>query len=283
MMSGQRGVSIKNERELGLMREAGRINALALGAAIAAVRPGVTTADLDAAAAETLRKHGAKSAFKGYPGPYPFPAVTTVCLNEELVHGIPGKRRLREGEIVSIDCGAIVDGFVGDSAMTVAVGEVDADAQRIMDATLQSLLVGIEQMRVGNRSGDVSAAIQANVESQGFQVVREYTGHGIGRQMHEDPQVPNYGKSGTGIKLRAGMAIALEPMVMAGMPETMVEPDRWTVVSRDRKLTAHFEHSVAVTPNGPVVLTALDQEALDAIGLTRYNRYFAGQLKETAQ
>ena len=283
MMSGQRGVSIKNERELGLMREAGRINALALGAAIAAVRPGVTTADLDAAAAETLRKHGAKSAFKGYPGPYPFPAVTTVCLNEELVHGIPGKRRLREGDIVSIDCGAIVDGFVGDSAMTVAVGEVDADAQRIMDATLQSLLVGIEQMRVGNRSGDVSAAIQANVESQGFQVVREYTGHGIGRQMHEDPQVPNYGKSGTGIKLRAGMAIALEPMVMAGMPETMVEPDRWTVVSRDRKLTAHFEHSVAVTSNGPVVLTALDQEALDAIGLTRYNRYFAGQLKETAQ
>lgn len=283
MMSGQRGVSIKNERELELMREAGRINALALGAAIAAVRPGVTTADLDAAAAETLRKHGAKSAFKGYPGPYPFPTVTTICLNEELVHGIPGKRRLQEGEIVSIDCGAIVDGFVGDSAMTVAVGEVDADAQRIMDATLQSLLVGIDHMRVGNRCGDVSAAIQVSVENQGFQVVREYTGHGIGRQMHEDPQVPNYGKSGTGMTLRAGMAIALEPMVMAGVPETMVESDRWTVVSRDRKLTAHFEHSVAVTPNGPVVLTALDKEALDAIGLTRYNRYFAGQLQETAQ
>lgn len=282
-MPRQRGVNIKNERELGLMREAGRINALALAAAIAAVRPGVTTADLDAAAAEVLRKHGAKSAFKGYPGPYPFPAVTTVCLNEELVHGIPGKRRLKDGEIVSIDCGAIIDGFVGDSAMTVAVGEVNAEAQRIIDATLQSLLEGIEQMRVGKRSGDVSAAIQASVESRGFQVVREYTGHGVGRQMHEDPQVPNYGKSGTGMTLRAGMTIALEPMVMAGLPETTVEDDRWTVVSRDRKLTAHFEHTVAVTPNGPLVLTALDEEALDATGLTRYNKYFAGRLQETAQ
>lgn len=282
-MPRQRGVNIKNERELRLMREAGRINALALAAAIAAVRPGATTADLDAAAAEVLRKHGAKSAFKGYPGPYPFPTVTTVCLNEELVHGIPGKRRLQEGEIVSIDCGAIVDGFVGDSAMTVAVGKVNADAQRIIDVTLQSLLEGIERMRVGKRSGDVSEAIQALVEGQGFQVVREYTGHGIGRQMHEDPQVPNYGKAGTGMTLRAGMTIALEPMVMAGKPETMVEDDRWTVVSRDRKLTAHFEHTVAVTSNGPLVLTALEDEALDAIGLTRYNNYFAGRLQETAQ
>ena len=282
-MPRQRGVSIKNERELGLMREAGRINALALAAAIAAVRPGVTTADLDAAAAEVLRKHGAKSAFKGYPGPYPFPAVTTICLNEELVHGIPGKRRLQEGEIVSIDCGAIVEGFVGDSAMTVAVGEVKADAQRIIDVTLRSLLDGIEKMRVGKRSGDVSAAIQACVENNGFQVVREYTGHGIGRQMHEDPQVPNYGKEGTGMTLRAGMTIALEPMVMAGNPETSVEDDRWTVISSDRMLTAHFEHTVAVTPNGPLVLTALDDKALDAIGLTRYNRFFAGRLHETAQ
>jgi methionyl aminopeptidase len=282
-MPRQRGVNIKNERELGLMREAGRINALALAAAIAAVRPGATTADLDAAAAEVLRKHGAKSAFKGYPGPYPFPAVTTVCLNEELVHGIPGKRRLQEGEIVSIDCGAIVDGFVGDSAMTVAVGKVTADAQRIIDVTLQSLLQGIERMCVGKRSGDVSEAIQTHVEGHGFQVVREYTGHGIGRQMHEDPQVPNYGKADTGMTLRAGMTIALEPMVLAGKPETTVEDDRWTVVSRDRKLTAHFEHTVAVTSNGPLVLTALEGEALDAIGLTRYNAYFAGRLQKTAQ
>lgn len=281
-MPRQRGVSIKNERELGLMREAGRINALALGAAIAAVRPGVSTADLDAAAAEVLRKHGAKSAFKGYPGPYPFPAVTTVCLNEELVHGIPGKRRLQEGEIVSIDCGAIVDGFVGDSAMTVAVGAVNDEAQRIIEATLQSLLEGIERMRLGNRSGDVSAAIQTCVEEHGFQVVREYTGHGIGRQMHEDPQVPNYGKAGTGMSLRAGMTIALEPMVLAGTPETTVEEDRWTVVSRDRKLTAHFEHTVAVTSDGPLVLTALDTEDLDEADLTRYNKYFAGRLEKTA-
>ncbi len=282
-MPRQRGVSIKNERELALMREAGRINALALGAAVAAVQPGVTTADLDAAAAEVLRRHGAKSAFKGYPGPYPFPAVTTVCLNEELVHGIPGKRRLQEGEIVSIDCGAIVDGFVGDSAMTVPVGAVDDEAQRIIEATLQSLLEGIERMRVGNRSGDVSAAIQSCVEENGFQVVREYTGHGIGRQMHEDPQVPNYGKVGTGMNLRAGMTIALEPMVLAGTPETTIEEDRWTVVSRDRKLTAHFEHTVAVTVDGPLVLTALDGEDLDEAGLTRYNIYFAGRLEEAAQ
>jgi len=281
-MPRQRGVSLKSERELALMREAGRVNALALGAAIAAVRPGVTTADLDAAAAEVLRKHGAKSAFKGYPGPYPFPAVTTICINEELVHGIPGKRRLNDGEIVSIDCGAIVDGFVGDSAMTVTVGQVEDEAQRIIEATLQSLLEGIDRMRVGNRSGDVSAAIQTCVERHGFQVVREYTGHGIGRQMHEDPQVPNYGKAGTGMNLQAGMTIALEPMVLAGTAETTVEEDRWTVVSRDRKLTAHFEHTVAVTVDGPLVLTALDTEDLDAAGLTRYNKYFAGRLEEAA-
>jgi methionyl aminopeptidase len=282
-MPRQRGVSIKNERELGLMREAGRINAMALAAAIAAVRPGATTADLDAAAAEVLRKHGAKSAFKGYPGPYPFPAVTTVCLNEELVHGIPGKRRLKEGEIVSIDCGAIVEGFVGDSAMTVPVGAVEDEAQRIIDATLQSLLEGIDQMRVGNRSGDVSSAIQACVERHGFQVVREYTGHGIGRHMHEDPQVPNYGKAGMGMQLRAGMTIALEPMVLAGTAETVLGEDRWTVISGDRRLTAHFEHSVAVTHDGPLVLTALDDETLDEAGLTRYNKYFAGRLEEPAQ
>jgi methionyl aminopeptidase len=147
---------------------------------------------------------------------------------------------------------------------------------------LQSLLEGIERMRLGNRSGDVSAAIQTCVEEHGFQVVREYTGHGIGRQMHEDPQVPNYGKAGTGMSLRAGMTIALEPMVLAGTPETTVEEDRWTVVSRDRKLTAHFEHTVAVTSDGPLVLTALDTEDLDEADLTRYNKYFAGRLEKTA-
>jgi methionyl aminopeptidase len=275
-------VTIKSKRELALMREAGRVNALALAAAVAAVRPGATTADLDAAAFDALQKHGAKSAFKGYPGAYPYPAVTTVCINEELVHGIPGPRKLKKGDIVSIDCGAIVDGFVGDSAMTVAVGEIDSGIQHLLDVTLQSLYEGIEQMRVGNRSGDVSAAIQACVEGQGYQVVREYTGHGIGRRMHEDPQVPNYGTAGTGLSLRAGMTIALEPMVLTGTPQTMVEKDQWTVVSIDRKLTAHFEHTVAVTENGPVVLTALEDETLDALGLTRYNRYFAGRLAKTA-
>ena len=209
-----------------------------------------------AAAAEVLRKHGAKSAFKGYPGPYPFPAVTTVCLDEELVHGIPGTRRLKEGEIVSIDCGAIVDGFVGDSAMTVAVGDVDDEAQRIIDATLQSLLEGIDRMRVGNRSGDVSAAIQACVETRGFQVVREYTGHGIGRQMHEDPQIPNFGIPGTGDRLSAGMVFALEPMVNAGDWHVKTMGDGWTVVTADEKRSAHFEHSIAITDGEAEILSA---------------------------
>jgi methionyl aminopeptidase len=277
-MPRQRGVTIKSEREMTMMREAGRVNALALAAAVAAVRPGATTADLNAAAEETLKKHGAESAFKGYPGPYPYPAVTTVCLNEELVHGIPGPRKLRKGDIVSIDCGAIVDGFVGDSAMTVPVGEIDGEIQRLLNVTLESLYEGIEKMRVGNRSGDVSAAIQTCVESQGYQVVREYTGHGIGRRMHEDPQVPNYGTEGTGLPLRTGMTIALEPMVLTGTAQTIVENDQWTVVSLDRKLTAHFEHTVGITDDGPIVLTALDEETLDALGLTRYNKYFAGRL-----
>ncbi|HEY71363.1 MAG TPA: type I methionyl aminopeptidase [Anaerolineae bacterium] len=277
-MSRQRGVTIKSEREMASMREAGRVNALALAAAVSAVRPGATTADLDAAAEETLQKHGAKSAFKGYPGAYPFPAVTTVCINEELVHGIPGPRKLKRGDIVSIDCGAIVDGFVGDSAMTVPVGEIDGEIQRLLNVTLESLYEGIEKMRAGNRSGDVSAAIQTCVESHGYQVVREYTGHGIGRRMHEDPQVPNYGTEGMGLLLRTGMTIALEPMVLTGTAQTIVESDQWTVVSLDRKLTAHFEHTVGVTDDGPIVLTALDEETLDALGLTRYNKYFAGRL-----
>ncbi|MGD2253067.1 MAG: type I methionyl aminopeptidase [Anaerolineales bacterium] len=268
---------LKSKRELALMREAGRINAEALAAAVAVIRPGVRTAEIDAAAVEVLRKHGAGSAFKGYPGPYPYPAVTTICVNEELVHGIPGKRRLKEGDIVSIDCGSVVEGYVGDSAITVGVGEIAAETQRLIDVTRESLFVGIAQMREGNRVGDVSASIQAYVEKQGLNVVREYTGHGVGRNMHEDPQVPNYGKPGSGIPLRNGMTIALEPMVLAGGPETRVLKDKWTVVSRDGSLTAHFEHSVAVTEEGPWVLTALDEGSLDGFQLHKYNKYFAAR------
>jgi methionyl aminopeptidase len=275
-MNKRPGVVIKSERELSIMREAGRINAMALVAAMQAVKPGATTAEVDAAAANVLTQHGAKPAFLGYPGPYPYPAVTNVCINEELVHGIPSPRQLSEGDIVSIDCGTILDGYVGDSAITVPVGEVSSEAQRLMDVTSQALYVGIEKMRPGNRTGDVSASIQQWVEGEGFNVVRQYTGHGVGRDMHEDPQVPNYGSFDQGMDLRSGMTIALEPMVLSGSAETEVLQDQWTVASRDGELTAHFEHTVAITDEGPMILTALGQGDLDGLHDIRYNQYFAG-------
>jgi methionyl aminopeptidase len=275
-MNGRRGVVLKTQEELGLMREAGRINARALAAAVSVVRPGVSTAEINDAAAAVLRAHSAKPAFVGVPGAYPYPAETTISVNDELVHGIPGERVLVEGDIVSIDCGTVYEGFVGDSALTVGVGEISVEADRILRVTCAALLMGIEQMKPGNRSGDVSAAIQAYVESNGFQVVREYTGHGVGRSMHEDPQVPNYGKAGRGVPLRPGMTIALEPMVLAGSPETRILGDQWTVASKDQRLTAHFEHTVAITKNGPWVLTAGDED-LDEAVLSRYNNYFAGR------
>jgi len=267
------GVVLKSERELEAMREAGRVNALALSAAAAIVRPGITTSKIDEAAVAVLREHMAQAAFLGVPGPFPYPATTTVCVNDELVHAIPGKRRLKEGDIVSIDCGSIVDGFVGDSAITIPVGQVSSKAEHLMEVTLDALVIGIEQMIEGNRTGDISAAIQSHVEANGFNVVREYTGHGVGRHMHEDPQVPNYGSPGKGIRLRPGMTIALEPMVLAGSPETRTLPDGWAVASADGHLTAHFEHTVAVTSDGPRVLTALDTlpEGI------RYNRYFVNR------
>ncbi|OGO15330.1 MAG: type I methionyl aminopeptidase [Chloroflexi bacterium RBG_16_48_8] len=270
------GIVLKSRHELSIMREAGRINALALLAAVEVVRPGVKTQEIDAAAAEVLKKQGAKPAFLGYPGPYPYPAMTTISVNDELVHGIPGERRLHEGDIVSIDCGSIVEGFVADSALTVGVGELSEEAKRLLDVTLQSLFTGIRQMRLGNCSGDVSSAIQQYVESHGFNVVREYTGHGIGRNMHEDPQVPNYGTAGKGLELKKGMTIALEPMVLAGGFETRILEDQWCVASRDGRLTAHFEHTVAVTRDGPLILTALDGD-LDEGKTLHYNGYFVGR------
>jgi methionyl aminopeptidase len=237
------------------MREAGRINATVLAAAKELLQPGVSTADLNAAAEEVLRKHGCVSPFKGYGHP-PFPTSITVSINHELVHGIPSKKRkLKAGDIVSIDCGTVFEGMVGDSAFTAGVGEISPEAQKLLDVTSGALAAGIEKMCVGNRTGDVSAAIQDYVESRGFYVTREYTGHGVGRQMHEGPQVPNYGKPGTGMPLKAGMTIAIEPMVLVGTEETRVLPDQWTVVSADGSLTAHFEHSVAVTEGKPLILT----------------------------
>lgn len=254
-MSWDRDVVIKSEAELASMREAGRVNALALATVRQLIQPGVTTAELDAAAEEVIRKHGGEPVFKGYPGAYPYPATLTVSINDELVHGIPGKRKLHEGDIVSVDCGTLLDGFVGDSAFSAGVGEISPVAQKLLEVTEQSLWVGIEQMRPGNRTGDVSAAIQRYVEGQGFHVTREYTGHGVGRKMHEGPQVPNYGTPGRGLLLRPGLTIALEPMVLVGTPYTKVKSDQWTVVSADGSLTAHFEHTVAVTQGDPLILT----------------------------
>lgn len=255
MMAWERGIIIKSQAELNLMREAGRVNALALEAARQSIKPGVSTQEIDEAAAEVIRKHGAKPAFLGVPGAYPYPATTTVSINDEMVHGIPGKRKIKEGDIVSVDCGTILEGFVGDSAFTMGVGEISEQAKKLIEITEKALYIGIEKLRVGNRVGDVGSAIQKFVEGNGYHVPREYTGHGIGRAMWEGPQVPNYGTAGRGIPLRAGMAIALEPMVLVGTHETRVMPDRWTVSSKDSSLTAHFEHTVAITQNGPVILT----------------------------
>jgi methionyl aminopeptidase len=256
-MSWERQIHIKSPAEVEIMREAGRINATVLAAVKELLQPGVTTADLNAAAEDVLRNHGCISPFKGYGHP-PYPASITVSINRELVHGIPSKKRkLKAGDIVSIDCGTIFEGFVGDSAFTAGVGEISPQAQQLLEVTEGALYAAIEQMRPGKRTGDVSAAIQNYVESRGFYVTREYTGHGVGRDMHEGPQVPNYGIPGRGSPLRPGMTIALEPMVLAGTSATRVLSDQWTVVSADGSLTAHFEHSVAVTEGDPLVLTVL--------------------------
>jgi len=254
-MDWARQVNIKNPAEIAIMREAGHINASVLAAVRELLKPGVSTADLDAAAEEVLKKYGAVSPFKGYGYP-PFPNSITVSINEELVHGIPNvSRKLKEGDIVSVDCGTFHEGYVADSAFSAGVGEISSKAAKLLEVTEQALYVGIDKMRSGNRTGDISEAIQKFVESHGFHVTREYTGHGVGRQMHEGPQVPNYGIAGTGILLRPGMVIALEPMVLVGTHKTKVSKDKWTVVSADGSLTAHYEHSVAVTEGDPLILT----------------------------
>jgi methionyl aminopeptidase len=254
-MSWARQIHLKTSAELQMMREAGRINASVLAAVRERLKPGVSTYDLNAAAEEVLKKHGCFSPFKGYGHP-PFPTSITVSVNQELVHGIPSKtRKLKAGDIVSIDCGTVYEGWVADSAFSAGVGDIAPEAQELLNITEGALHAGIEKMRVGNRTGDVSAAIQQFVESRGYFLTREYTGHGVGKQMHEGPQVPNYGKPGTGMPLKSGMTIAIEPMVLIGTAETRVLPDKWTVVSADGSLTAHFEHSVAVTEGEPLILT----------------------------
>jgi methionyl aminopeptidase len=249
-------ISLKSVRELDLMREAGRIVAEVLARIRESAVPGVTTADLEAVANEIIvGKYRAIPSFKGYRG---FPGLVCASVNEEIVHGIPGPRALHEGDIVSVDVGVIYKGYHGDSAVTVAVGEIDAESQQLMDVAEESLRLAIAAMQSGNWSSDISKAVQTYVEGQGYSVVREYTGHGIGRKMHEDPQILNYYEPRLRrVRLRPGMTFALEPMVCAGDWKTHVLGDDWTVVTADGKRSAHFEHTVAVTKNGPDILTRL--------------------------
>ncbi len=248
------GIIIKSAQEIALMREAGRIVGALLEVLSRETRPGMKTKELDSIVARELARSGAISSFKGYRG---FPANLCVSVNDEVVHGIPGERVLKEGDVVSLDVGAIYKGFQGDGAITLALGEVEPQARELIEATRQALLAGISAARAGASLGDVSSAIQTYVEARGFSVIREYTGHGIGREMHEEPQVPNFGVPGQGPRLRQGMALALEPMVAAGDWKTRVGENNWTVYTKDGSLAAHFEHTIAITDGEAEVLTAL--------------------------
>ncbi|MGH9522641.1 MAG: type I methionyl aminopeptidase [Terriglobales bacterium] len=244
----------KSPAELEKMRRSGRIVRQVLDSVRTLVRPGVTTMDLEEAAEKQIRDLGAKPAFKGY---YDYPCVLCTSVNQEIVHGIPSRKRvLKNGDIVSIDCGVVLDGYYGDAAITVPVGDkVEANLAKLLEITEKSLYRGIEAARIGNTVGDVGAAVQELVEANGFSVVREFVGHGIGTRLHEDPQVPNYGVRGHGARLREGMVIAIEPMVNAGNPGARVLDDKWTAVTEDGSYSAHFEHCVAVTADGPMILT----------------------------
>ena len=247
-------IILKSPQEIERMRSSNRIVAEILQNVVAAVRPGVKTRDLDALAEDLLRKYKARSAFKGYNG---YPAVLCTSVNEEVVHGIPSDRVLKEGDILSLDFGAVWDDYYGDAALTVPVGSISERARRLLRVTEEALGKAIEQARPGNHLGDISAAIQGHVESRGFSAVRDFVGHGIGRFMHERPQVPNFGLPGRGVRLKPGMTLAIEPMINAGGYGVEVLEDGWTAVTRDRSLSAHFEHSVAVTENGPYILSQL--------------------------
>ncbi|MFC2024154.1 type I methionyl aminopeptidase [Chloroflexota bacterium] len=245
-------IIIKSDREIAAMRRAGRVVATVLGVLTKEVKAGMKTRELDAIAERELKSLGAKPSFKGYRG---YPANICVSVNDEIVHGIPGERVLAEGDIVSLDLGAVVDGFQGDAAVTVGIGGISREAEGLLETTEAALKAGISEACPGARLGDISAAIQGYAESRGYSVIREYTGHGIGREMHEEPQIPNFGKAGTGPILEKGMALALEPMVSVGDWRTKVSGDRWTVLTTDGSLAAHAEHTVAVTGGGPEVLT----------------------------
>ncbi|MBI3288777.1 MAG: type I methionyl aminopeptidase [Elusimicrobia bacterium] len=248
-----KAVEVKSREELAIMRRAGAVVADILALLSAAVKPGMTTGDIDRIAREELKKRGAKPAFLNYHG---FPGVICVSINREVVHGIPsGARNLDSGDIVGLDFGCVIDGWYADSAVTVGVGEISPEAERLVRVTRESLEKGIAAVKAGARIGDIGAAVQGHAEAAGYSVVREFVGHGIGRALHEEPPVPNYGKAGSGPRLKAGMTIAIEPMVNAGGPEVSTLADGWTAVTKDGRLSAHFEHTVAVTEDGYDVLT----------------------------
>jgi len=246
-------ITVKSADELRLMREAGKLLGEILQQLGEACQPGVSTGEIDETADRLIRKAGAIPGFLGYNG---FPKSLCISVNEEVVHGIPGKRVIRQGDIVSLDCGLVYKGMWADSGLTVMVGQVAPEAERLVQVTRESLEKAIEQAVPGNRVGDISAAVQRHVESNGFSIVRNFVGHGIGRQMHEEPQVPNFGLPGTGPLLKPGYALAIEPMVNAGSHEVEMRPDRWTIITADGKLSAYFEHTVLITEGGPVVATA---------------------------
>ena len=247
-------IIIKSDREIATMRQVGRIVATILGIMSKQVKSGMKTKELDAIASRELERLGAKSSFKGYRG---FPANLCVSVNDEIVHGIPGERVLNEGDIVSLDFGAIFQDFQGDAAVTVGVGDVSTQAEQLMETTESSLNAGITAAYSGARLGDISAAIQNYAESKGYRVVREYTGHGIGRDMHEEPQIPNFGTPGEGPTLKKGMTLALEPMVNIGGWRTRLGNDHWVVITADESLSAHFEHTIAITNGEPEILTII--------------------------
>lgn len=245
-------IVLKTPEEIEIMRRAGRLVAMTLDMVEQEIAPGLSTAQLDLLIEDFIRSHGAIPAFKNYQG---YPASACISIDDEVVHGIPGKRVIREGEIVSVDVGTIVDKFYGDSARTFPIGPVSPEKQRLMDQTKAALMAGIDKARKGNKLGQVSAAVQMVAESQGYGVVRQLVGHGIGRKMHEEPQVPNFGSPSEGPVLKTGMVLAIEPMINMGTYDVKTMPDGWTVVTADGMPSAHFEHTVAITDNGPDILT----------------------------
>ena len=253
-------IYLKTEDEINLLRNANQLVGQTLTEVAKIVKPGVTTRMLDTLAEQFIRDHGAVPTFKGFPNPYgsPFPASLCTSVNGVVVHGIPNDEPLKEGDIVSVDCGTLLDGFNGDSCYTFCVGEVSEEIKQLLRVTKESLYKAIDQAIVGRRIGDISYAVQSHCEQYGYGVVKEFVGHGIGREMHEDPQVPNYGRQGTGKQLKNGLCIAIEPMITLGSPEIQLMEDRWSVITRDRKPAAHFEHTIAIHHGKAEILSSFE-------------------------